>query len=151
MGKSVGPALFLFPFSWPRPLSFFPSWGQGRRRVTWEMCPGATLELPIEWVGDRKDHQVLQINAAAERREQEPCRERGGRQQSEHGLEVEDRRWCILTPKLGLSAHSELRTDVSFYGKYTPFALCKGQGRRLHTRCHAQGHSRQEEGCSHLL
>ena len=61
---------------------------------------------------------------------------------------MEDRRWCILTPKLGLSAHSELRTDVSFYGKYTPFALCKGQGRRLHTRCHARGHSRQEEGCS---
>lgn len=29
------------------------------------------------------------------------------------GVEVEDRRWCISTPKLGLSAHSELRTDDS--------------------------------------
>ena len=56
-----------------------------------------------------------------------------------------------MTPKLGLSAHSELRTDDSFYGKYTPSALCKGQGRRLHARCHARGRSRREEGCSHLL
>ena len=90
VGKSVGPALFLLPFRWPRPVSFFPSWGLGRGRGTWERCHGAALELLTEWVGDRKDHQVLQINAAAERQGQEPCRERGGGQPSEQGW-----RWRI--------------------------------------------------------
>lgn len=97
MGKPVGPALFLLPFRWPRPVSFFPSWGLGRRRGTWERCRGAALELLT--VGGRLEGSPSPPNKCSSREAGTGAmpREAWGAAVGA-GVEVADRRWCIRLP-----------------------------------------------------